>query len=115
MTIIKKEANAFPTASSAASPAASPNRDIAETLMDVRVKITVEIGRTRLPLADILKLKSGEMLALNSGANDPLKIFVNDMLFAYGEAVIVNGKVGVRVTEVIARSKSAQDDVKRSA
>jgi len=103
LTVIKKD--------NASAPAA--NRDIAESLMDVRVKITVEIGHARMPIADILKLQPGQMVALQEGANDPLKIFVNDKLFAYGEAVEVNGKTGVRIRQVIAKGKA--DPVKRSA
>lgn len=103
MTVIKKGNENGPAA----------NRDIAETLMDVRVKITVEIGQARMPIADILKLQPGQMVALQEGVKDPLRIFVNDKLFAYGEAVEVNGKTGVRITQVIAKGQG--DTVKRSA
>ena len=81
--------------------------------MDVRVKITVEIGQARMPIADILKLQPGQMVALQEGGKDPLKIYVNDKLFAYGEAVEVNGKTGVRITQVI--GKNQPETVKRSA
>ena len=92
------------------------NRDIAESLMDVRVKISVEVGATRMPIADILNLKIGEMIALAGNAKDPLKIFVNDKLFAHGEAVEVNGKLAVRITEVIGKKASTPDqEIKRSA
>lgn len=104
LTIIKKENEKTPGA----------NRDIAESLMDVRVKITVEIGHVRMAIADILKLQPGQMVALQEGVKDPLRIFVNDKLFAYGEAVEVNGKTGVRITRVIARGETGST-VKRSA
>jgi len=92
------------------------NRDIAESLMDVRVKITVEVGQTRMPIADILNLKIGEMIALAGNAKDPLKIFVNDKLFALGEAVEVNGKLAVRIAEVIGKKASIPaEEIKRSA
>ncbi len=110
MTIIKKKNDGAPPTASRA------NRDIAESLMDVRVKITVEVGQTRMPIADILNLKIGEMIALAGNAKDPLKIYVNDKLFGMGEAVEINGKVAVRITEVVGKKTLTPDsEIKRSA
>ncbi len=110
MNIIKKKN------SGASTPDFRVNRDVAESLMDVRVKISVEVGTTRMPIADILNLKIGEMIALAGNAKDPLKIFVNEKLFALGEAVEVNGKLAVRITEVIGKKASTPDqEIKRSA
>ncbi len=110
MTIIKKKTDGTTAINSRVNP------DIAESLMDVRVKITVEVGQTRMPIADILNLKIGEMIALSGDAKDPLKIFVNDKLFAFGEAVEVNGKLAVRITEVIGKKAlTPNSEFKRSA
>lgn len=110
MTIIKKKNGG------ASALDLRANREIAESLMDVRVKITVEVGQTRMPIADILNLKIGEMIALSGDAKDPLKIFVNDKLFAFGEAVEVNGKLAVRITEVIGKKAlTLNSEFKRSA
>ena len=84
--------------------------------MGVQLKITVEVGTTRLLIADLLKLKAGEMIALAGNAKDPLKIFVNDKLFAFGEVLEVNGKMAVRVTEVIGKAPFISPaEFKRSA
>lgn len=76
---------------------------IAENLMDVRVRITVEVGQTRMPIADILKIRPGEMIGLGADQKEPLKVYVNDKLFALGEVIEANGKYAVRIVTVIGR------------
>lgn len=91
---------------------------IAENLMDVRVKITVEVGQVRMPIADILNIRPGQMVALAGNQNEPLKIFVNDKLFALGEAVETNGKYAVRITAIVGKDapgEGASTPAKRSA
>ena len=70
-------------------------------VMDVPVEVTVEIGRKRVRIADILRLGAGSVLELNKSADEPLDIYVNDRLIARGEAVVVGDHYGVRVTEVL--------------
>lgn len=86
--------------------------------MDVRVKITVEVGQVRMPISDILKIRPGQMVALAGNQNEPLKIFVNDKLFAFGEAVETNGKYAVRITEIVGKETTNEEQTspgKRSA
>ena len=70
-------------------------------VMDVPVEVTVEIGRKRVRIADILRLGAGSILELNKAADEPLDIYVNDRPIARGEAVVVGDHYGVRVTEVL--------------
>ncbi|MFT5431412.1 MAG: flagellar motor switch protein FliN/FliY [Myxococcota bacterium] len=70
-------------------------------LMDVRLQVSVELGRRRFRIADLLSLNQGSILELDKVAGEPLDIRVNDHLIARGEAVVVNDKFGVRLTEVI--------------
>lgn len=72
-----------------------------ELLMDVSMRVTVELGRTRMKLAQILELQHGSVIELDRLAGDPVDVFVNDRMVARGEVVIVDDKFGVRVTEMI--------------
>ena len=70
-------------------------------LMDVRLQVSVELGRRRYRISELLSLDQGEILELDKVAGEPLDIRVNDHLIARGEAVVVNDKFGVRLTEII--------------
>ncbi len=72
-----------------------------ELLMDVSMRVTVELGRTRMQLAQILELQHGSVVELDRLAGDPVDIIVNDCMVARGEVVIVDDKFGVRITEMI--------------
>jgi flagellar motor switch protein FliN/FliY len=70
-------------------------------VMDVPVEVTVEIGRRRMRIAEILRLGPGSVLELTKAADEPLDIYVNDKPIARGEAVVVGDHYGIRVTEVL--------------
>jgi flagellar motor switch protein FliN/FliY len=72
-----------------------------EFFHDVSMKITVEFARTEMSIRDLLRLKAGGILELNKMAGEPLDIRLNGRLIARGEAVIVNDRFGVRVTEIV--------------
>jgi flagellar motor switch protein FliN/FliY len=72
-----------------------------DLLMDVSLRVSVELGRTRMQLAQILELQHGSVIELDRMAGDPVDIFVNDLMVARGEVVIVDDKFGVRITEMI--------------
>ena len=72
-----------------------------ELLLDVSLRVTVELGRTRMKLAQILELQHGSVVELDRLAGDPVDIFVNDRMVAHGEVVVVDDKFGVRITEMI--------------
>jgi len=71
-----------------------------DLLRDVEVEITLEIGRRRLRIADVLKLSTGQTLELSKAAGEPLDIFVNGRLLGRGEAIVIGDRYGVRITEV---------------
>ncbi len=73
-----------------------------ELLMDVSLRVTVELGRTRMKLAQILELQHGSVVELDRLAGDPVDVFVNDRMVAHGEVVVVDDKFGVRITEMVA-------------
>jgi flagellar motor switch protein FliN len=72
-----------------------------DLLLDVSMRVTVELGRTRMQLSQILELQHGSVVELDRLAGDPVDIFVNDCMIARGEVVIVDDKFGVRITEMI--------------
>lgn len=76
-----------------------------DMIMDIPVKLTVEIGRTRIAIKNLLQLAQGSVLELDSAAGEPLDILVNGCLIAQGEAVIVNEKLGIRLTDIVTPSE----------
>lgn len=72
-----------------------------DLLLDVSLRVTVELGRTRMKLAQILELQHGSVVELDRLAGDPVDIFVNDRMVAHGEVVVVDDKFGVRITQMV--------------
>jgi flagellar motor switch protein FliN len=64
-------------------------------------QITVELGRTRIPIRNLLQLNQGSVVELDRAAGEPLDVFVNGTLVAHGEVVVVNEKFGIRITDVV--------------
>ena len=70
-------------------------------ILDIPLDVSAELGRTRLLIKDLLQLGQGSVIELNKLAGEPLEVFVNGKLVARGEAVVVNEKFGVRLTDII--------------
>jgi flagellar motor switch protein FliN/FliY len=81
-----------------------PNRRL-ELLLDVPLDVSVELGRSRVSIQDLLALGPGAVVELDKIAGEPLDILVNDRLVARGEAVVVNDKFGVRITDIVSQSE----------
>ncbi|MBF6617788.1 MAG: flagellar motor switch protein FliN [Candidimonas sp.] len=79
------------------------NSDI-DMIMDIPVQLSVELGRTRLTIKNILQLGQGSVVELDGLAGEPMDIFVNGYLIAQGEVVVVEDKYGIRVTDIITPS-----------
>jgi len=76
-----------------------------DLLLDIPLEVTVELGRTRLALRDLLALSAGSVVELAKLASEPLDVLVNGKLVARGECVMVNDKFGVRLTDIVSRSE----------
>jgi len=76
-----------------------------ELLLDIPLEVTVEMGRTRLPLRALLQLGAGSVIELGKLAGEPLDVLVNGKPIARGEAVMVNDRFGVRLTDIISPSE----------
>ncbi len=81
-----------------AQAASEVNLDL---ILDVGVTLSLEIGRTRIKVRDLLQLSAGSILELDRLAGEPLDVLVNGVRVARGEVVVVNDKFGVRLTEVV--------------
>ena len=79
---------------------ASKDRNL-NLILDIPLKVTVELGRTKMPVSELLNLTQGSVIELSKLAGEPMEVYVNDKLIARGEAVVVNEKFGVRLTDII--------------
>ncbi|WOB09824.1 flagellar motor switch protein FliN [Piscinibacter gummiphilus] len=86
-----------------ANPAAAGN-DI-NMILDIPVQLTVELGRTRIPIKHILQLAQGSVVELDALAGEPMDVLVNGYLIAQGEVVVVNDKFGIRLTDIVTPSE----------
>ena len=83
------------------SPKAPNSVQSLDFILDIPLKLSVELGRTRLAIREILQLSQGSVVELSKFAGEPLEVLVNDRLIARGEVVVVNEKFGIRLTDII--------------
>lgn len=88
------------------SPAPSnPAGNDLNMILDIPVQLTVELGRTRIPIKNILQLAQGSVVELDAMAGEPMDVLVNGFLIAQGEVVVVNDKFGIRLTDIVTPSE----------
>ncbi len=80
-----------------------------EMLMSVNLQVSVELGRARMTVRQVLELQSGSVIELNRAAGEAVDIYVNGHMLARGEVVVVDDKFGVRITELIAQKKTGEN------
>ncbi len=80
-----------------------------EFLLDIPLRLSVEVGRTVMNIGDLLTLGPGSIVELDKMAGEPLEIYINQKLVARGEAVIVNEKFGIRLTEVASKAERIEN------
>jgi flagellar motor switch protein FliN len=91
-------------ATSGAVSAAGAGNDL-NMILDIPVQLTVELGRTRIPIKHILQLAQGSVVELEALAGEPMDVLVNGYLIAQGEVVVVNDKFGIRLTDIVTPSE----------
>jgi flagellar motor switch protein FliN/FliY len=79
---------------------AAPNNDI-QMVLDIPVQLSVELGRTKVPIKYILQLAQGSIVELDALAGEPMDVLINGYLIAQGEVVVVNEKFGIRLTDIV--------------
>ena len=111
---VNVEQDGAPVFDSAASPvttgggggaaASGPMQDI-QMVLDIPVQLSVELGRTRVPIKYILQLAQGSIVELDALAGEPMDVLINGYLIAQGEVVVVNDKFGIRLTDIVTPSE----------
>ena len=86
------------------SSAGTSTNDL-DMILDIPVQLTVELGRTKMPIKNLLQLAQGSVVELSGMAGEPLDVMINGFLIAQGEVVVVNDKLGIRVTDIITPSE----------
>lgn len=101
-----QEAPAFDAMDDAFAPINKPNsaNDI-NMVLDIPVQLSVELGRTKVPIKYILQLGQGSVVELDALAGEPMDVLVNGYLIAQGEVVVVNDKFGIRLTDIVTPSE----------
>jgi flagellar motor switch protein FliN len=94
----------FANFAGAAVAASGAGNDIG-MILDIPVQLTVELGRTRIPIKNILQLAQGSVVELETLAGEPMDVLVNGYLIAQGEVVVVNDKFGIRLTDIVTPSE----------
>lgn len=98
----KAEAVLHQPAQFEADPPGTPAGDVnLDVILDVPVTLSLEVGRARMPIRNLLQLNQGSVVELERGASEPFDVFVNGTLIAHGEVVVVNDRFGIRLTDVV--------------
>lgn len=111
---LESEANPKPDEAAAAesemtieSLGEAPQKNL-KLIMDIPLRVSVELGRTKMPVSELLNLGQGSVIELNKLAGEPMEVLVNDKLIARGEAVVINEKFGVRLTDIISTKERVE-------
>lgn len=76
-----------------------------DIVLDVKVKVTVQLGSCLLPMREVLELAPSSVVQLNQHASDPVGLYINEKLVAYGEVVVVEDNFGIKITELVGSVK----------
>ncbi|MGF1680401.1 flagellar motor switch protein FliN [Photobacterium minamisatsumaniensis] len=87
------------------TPFSEDERRKLDTIMDIPVTISMEVGRTQISIRNLLQLNQGSVVELDRVAGESLDVMVNGTLIAHGEVVVVNDKFGIRLTDVISQTE----------
>ncbi|EAS44555.1 flagellar motor switch protein FliN [Photobacterium profundum] len=87
------------------TPISDDERRKLDTIMDIPVTISMEVGRTQISIRNLLQLNQGSVVELDRIAGESLDVMVNGTLIAHGEVVVVNDKFGIRLTDVISQTE----------
>lgn len=87
------------------APITQEERRKLDTILDIPVTISMEVGRSQISIRNLLQLNQGSVVELDRVAGEPLDVLVNGTLIAHGEVVVVNDKFGIRLTDVISQTE----------
>ena len=107
-TVSVKEVQ-FPEFSDSIAAESSPSDDYLDLLMNVKLDVRVEIGKTTKTMSEIMKLSQGSIITLEKPAGSPVDVIANDQIIARGDVVVIEENFGVRITEILNRNKFIPD------
>jgi len=102
---LKDLSQGSPMASNNTAPTMDDQDINLDVILDVPITISVEIGRTQVPIRDLLRYSQGSVIELDRLVSEPLDVLVNNTLIAHGEVVVVDDQFGIRLTDVISPSE----------
>ncbi len=105
---INFETVATAAAAAPAAPIDEKKERNLQMIMDIPLRVTVELGRAKMQVSELLSLGQGSVIELNKLAGEPMEVLVNDKLIARGEAVVVNEKFGVRLIDIISTKERVE-------
>lgn len=88
-----------------AAPGAAPTANDLQAVFDVPVKVQAVLGRSRMDIGELMRLKTGDVVELDRRVGEPADIFVNNRLIARGEVVLIDGTLGVTLTEIVRQDR----------
>jgi len=86
----------------------SADNERLDVILDIPVSLSMEVGRTQIPIRNLLQLTQGSVVELDRLAGEPLDVMVNGTMIAHGEVVVVNEKYGIRLTDVMSPAERIQ-------
>ncbi len=89
--------------------ATPPEPGSVDFILDIPLRVSVELGRTKILVQDLLKLHKGSVLELNKLAGEPLEILVNDRVVAKGEVIVINEKFGIRLIDIVSHAQRIRE------
>jgi len=95
-------------AAGAAAAAAGTSEPSLDMILDLPLEVTVRLGQTRILIRDLLRLDKNSVVELTQGADDPLDIVVNDKVLARGEVVVLDDRLGVRITDIVSKEERVE-------
>ena len=95
----------FSTGEGGAAPEEPQNLDM---ILDLPLEVSVRLGQARILIRELLRLDKNSVLELDQGADEPLDIVVNDSVLARGEVVDIDGRLGIRITDIVSRKERVE-------
>ena len=86
-----------------------------EMILDIPVQLTVELGRAKMPIRDLLKLAQGSVIELDGLAGDPMKIYANGCLIAKGEVIVMHDRFGIRLSDVVSQHERLHSTTQKNS
>lgn len=106
---LDKATEATPTAGTKPVAIGGDSERSLDFILDIPLRVSVELGRSKILVQDLLKLHKGSVMELTKVAGEPLEVLVNDRVVARGEVIVINEKFGIRLTDIVGHAERIRD------